>query len=222
MKQVRSLCFLFIAFFCVGCVANTQVRTQPEQGDPVAEFPRMCVGDTYTAIEYSATTTNRKDEFTYTVDKVNPDGSFDFIMTSKTDNRKERLLYNNDFQLIKWIDLRDGEIKPTSEPPSKPLKFPLFVGKKWKDHYKGKSVDDTYYEYTNTYFVTDYKKMSFDIGTYYVFRIEEKQWNHVWSPSAKPSTKIKYYSPKLKIVIKAIPSWRSNDYVIDASMKKCN
>lgn len=218
----KKLSILIALFLLGGCFAGTQIKLQPDPSVPVAEVPRYCLGDTYTSNGYSSTNILGKDTFTWTVENVNPDGSFQAIETSKGDGRRDQYVYNNQRQLVKWIDMKTGERKPVHDPPSKYLDFPLFVGKRWTDSYKGKSVSGAFFEYTNAYTVTEYTKIKVEAGEFEAFRIQKKQWNKVWSPSAKPAEEIYYYAPRAKVVIKSIPSWRIGHEIIDIHMTDCN
>lgn len=221
--NIYRLCLaIFCSILLSGCLAGTKVRTQPDPGDPTANFPKMCVGDTFTRKNFSGSTYDQREQFTYKVDKVNSDGSFEMLRNDQPTGDKHRLYYNNKYQSVKRIYLNTNKETISTQLEKRPLHFPLFVGKRWKSHYDGKSTEGTKYKYTNTYIVTAYKKLETPMGILDVFKISMKQWSDNWSPSSTPAEATLYYSPKLKHVVRFNPEWRKNDYTTKADVKTCN
>ena len=157
-SRLRSISLLIASSLLFsGCVAGVQVRESPNAGDPVADKPTYCVGDRWMNIAYSKT--NGKDNWEMKVVEVNGDGSYVVESTSETDHRRYSKHYDENFQLIKEINLETGELEPIPVSPIKRLDFPLFVGKRWTDEYFGSSIDGNEYLYKNTYTVTAFEKV---------------------------------------------------------------
>lgn len=222
MKKFYYFVQLSLVPLISGCIAGTVVRNSPDPGDPVANFPKYCVGDKIVGFGWSNDITGG-DTLTSVVEAVYDDGSFDTISTETKAAKKKFRKYNNKWQLISNKDLTAGKDLPLEDPPGKPLDFPLFVGKRWKDAYTGISVSGDKYDYKSTYTVTDYKEINTEAGKFMAFRIQQEQYNNMYAgSSSKPFEKIYYYAPDAKGIIKSIPSWRIGYEANLVDAKKCD
>jgi len=222
MGNISSCVIVFVSLTIAGCAGNSVVvRTEPNPGDPVANYPKYCVGDKIVGFGYSSKNTGG-DRYTQIVEKVHEDGGQDRLETTEKEKSKERWYVNNQGHWVSGKNLETGEDLPVAVHPAKTLDFPLFVGKQWKDSYEGKSVDGGKYTYKNTYTVTDYKKLKVDAGEFDVFRIEQIHFNTSGASSGKTSESIRYYAPAAKFTVKTIPSWRMGYEAETVDVKNCD
>ena len=201
-----------VAFFLSQCVTiDQEVRHDGKRIE--ADFPEMSVGDTWYTEGYSRK--HGSDKFRSKVIKVKRDGSF--IIEKKPEKDKDDsyyLYYNNQYRLVKKINIYTGEEVNIPNPPKIFLDFPLFVGKKWKDDYYGKSVDGSNYHYTNYYKVIDYEDKSTPAGSFKAFHI--KRLNKLVQAQSDTDQYIEHYwySPELKRIITSKPNWRAGSELI--------
>ncbi|MBW2005774.1 MAG: caspase family protein, partial [Deltaproteobacteria bacterium] len=195
MKKYITFIFLFffslVLFVSTGC-ETTPVRLSPLPGEPVAHLPKMMVGDTWVLTDWS-----RKhgiDTYTAKIVSVEPDGSFTVETKGEKSKKTQMLNYDNRARQI--------------NPPSKANRhdFPLFVGKKWSDKYYGKSIDGSYYHYENDYIVKKYETVVTKAGTFKAFKIFQRPY---LVETGSTATNEYWYSPEVKFVVKAKPSWKT-------------
>lgn len=216
-------CFLAVALlsFLPGCIATTVIRTAPNPGDPIANFPKYCVGDKIVGFGWSNDITSG-DTFTAIVENVYDDGSHDLVSSEIRSAKKKLYKKNDKWQVVAARDLTDEKDLPANNPPPNRLDFPLFVGKQWKDAYSGLAVSGIRFEYENTYTVTDFKEIEVEAGKFMAFRIDQEHFNTVYAGSEKPLNSIYYYAPDAKFIIKSIPSWRIGYEAQLVDIKKCD
>ena len=134
IKKYYTFIVLFfssvVIFFTSGCQTTPSKQT-PLPGEPVSNFPKMMVGDSWVKKEYSKkgiVTRNR------TIIETKSDGSF--VEEIKDDKgRTLHEYYNNRYQRVLSINVEKGSAVKIPKPPAKTLEFPLFVGKKWNDEF---------------------------------------------------------------------------------------
>lgn len=189
--QLRILlACLFPLYLFYGC-ETVQVRQEPLPGSPVAHAPKMVVGDSWTVKEY--TNKYKRDVVTIKIIKVESDGSYTVEKVRKEGGKR-------------WIRDYDSLSRRINPPEKKVLlNFPLFIGKKWKDKYLGKSTKGGYYNYKNTYIVKKYEKVNTKTGNFSAFKILQIQYNvnTNWQGRAEL-----WYAPEVKKIVKYRPSWR--------------
>lgn len=187
---------LLIMFSFFGC-ATTPVRLTPLPGDPVAKFPRMVVGDTWIYTGYSQK--HGIDTYTTKVTYVEQDGGFTVERKGKKNKKIKTYNYDN-----KGIQIN---------PPYKArlLNFPLFVGKKWSDKYRTKSIGGNYCNYKNDYIVKNYKTVSTRAGSFQAFKIFQRQYN---KDLGWRGTNAYWYAPEVKRIVKSNPSWMTGKELI--------
>lgn len=217
MKSKLAIFSLSSVIFLSGC-ASTTIRTAPNPGDPIANFPRYCIGDKIVGFGWSNDVTNG-DISTDIVEKVYDDGSYDIMSVATKTGKKTLTKKNNKWQTIAERDLTNQKDLPVGEPPPRKIDFPLFVGKQWKDSYKGMSVSGYTYSYQNTYTVTDYKEIEVDAGVFKAFRIFQEHSNE---SNPKKFDNVFYYAPEAKFIIKSIPSWRIGYEANKVDIKQCD
>jgi TolB-like protein len=192
---VQSLLFLSL----IGC-STTPVRDTPLPGEPVAEAPQMQVGDSWVVEGYSSKV--GKDIFTYKVIDVDSDGEFVFEESSDKTKNIAYIRFNKNFNRV---DDQYGTY----------LNFPLFVGKQWKDQYRGKATDGSYYNFRNTYKVVEFENIVTRAGKFLAFKILRNHYNITNSGTAR---EIYWYAPDVKYVVKSKPSWRIGHELISYSL----
>jgi hypothetical protein len=216
-KTHYNLAILFIlTIFIFGCETIPEGKKTPLPGEPVAYFPKMKVGDWWVLKMITRSQTLKQDIVHNKVINVSKDGSF--VIESKIEKvGTYRLFYNNKMQLIMGIEISTGNRMKTIDPPSKPLNFPLFVGKKWKEHFWGKSVSGRTYEYDNFYTVKSIEMVNTKAGTFKAFKIE--MINRIVN-TASSGTEIYWYSPEIKAIVKAKPSWKPGTELLSYNVVK--
>jgi TolB-like protein len=186
-------------FFTSGCQTSPGKQTYMP-GDPMSNFPKMMVGDSWKIKEFSKkgiVTRNR------TIIETKLDGSF---VEEVKDDKGVTLheYYNNRYQRVRSINVEKGFAVKIPKPPAKTLEFPLFVGKKWNDEFDAWDRDNILH-YSNEYIVDKYERINTKAGSFKAFKIimlrsiPEKKWKG----------KIEYwYSPEAKLIVRSIPNWR--------------
>ena len=205
-----------IATLLTGCIAGTPVREKPDAGDPIAERPKYCVGDSWTWDNLPA-----KDKLWYSeVTEYNDDGSYALIgYNPHKENKKYKYYEDANHKLYKKVNLNSGEELEIG-PDKNMLDFPLFIGKQWIVKYFGTSTNGNVNNYTNRHTVTNYEKLKTDsLGEIDVFRIVRV--HKLLRESTRQTTHTYFYSPELKIIVVSKPSWRSNRQVTNASVTNC-
>ena len=116
--------------------AAAGIETRPSGDGGSVEFPKMVVGDAWTldtafGLEH------------YKVIKVNSDGGFIIEKREEKTRITFQLHFDNEYRLIKKLDLEANQRHKIDEPPARYLDFPLYVGKKWEDKYYGWTLSRT-------------------------------------------------------------------------------
>ncbi len=192
---VQSLLFLLL----IGC-STTPVRDTPLPGDPVAEAPKMQVGDSWVSEGYSRHV--GKDTYHRKIIEVETDGSFVREVKEQKSGKKYYQRFENNYNIMET----EGILY---------LNFPLFVGKQWKDKYKGRATDGAYYNYRNTYKVVKIENILTKAGEFIAFKILRNHYNITKGGSDR---EIYWYAPDVKYVVKSKPSWRIGHELITYSL----
>lgn len=184
---------LFLAsvapFLSSGCETTQAVKKSPLPGDPVADFPKMTIGDSWMVSGYSQK--YGMDIYHRKVIEVEPDGAFLLEVKGEKGGRND-YRYNNRYERVGG----NGE---------KLLDFPLFVGKKWKDKYQDYSTSGVYSHYTNDYVVEKFETLDIKAGSFKAFRIKKYHYN---IDRNSRFTEDYWYSPEAKCIVRSLPSWR--------------
>jgi TolB-like protein len=193
---------LFISFGC-----QPHIRQSPLPGDPVAPFPKMMVGDSWVKSGYSFE--HGSDIYHVKVVQVESDGSFLLEVKGEKEAKPSYSRYNNKYEI-----LRDGGamIKDNVE---RVLDFPLFVGKKWKDKYRGRGTDGVYSDFLNDYVVDKYETVNTKAGSFKSFKIKRHHSNLTGRGYFFEEY---WYSPEGKCIVKSIPSWKYGSELISYSL----
>jgi len=203
IKKYYTFIFLFfssvVIFFTFGCQTTPSKQTSLP-GDPVSNFPKMMVGDSWVTKEFSKkgiVTRNR------TIIETKSDGSF--VEEIKDDKgRTLNEYYNNKYQRVISINVEKGSAVKIPKPPEKRLEFPLFVGKKWNDEFDGWSRKGVRH-FINEYVVDKYETINTKAGSFKAFKIirlgsiPKKSWK---------GKEEYWYSPEAKRIVRSIPDWR--------------
>jgi TolB-like protein len=207
-KFFKSIFLFFIPlalFFPFGCESTRAIRQSPLPGDPVADFPKVMVGDSFVISDYSSKFGT--DIYHIKVIQVESDGSFLLEVKGEKEAMPRHRRYNNKYE--PW-----GEEKGKVQ---RRLDFPLFIGKKWKDAYYGQGTDGRMYNYTNEYVVEKYETVSTKAGSFKSFKIKRYEYN----VQLKIQNIEEYwYSPEIKRIVKSTPSWKYGSELISYSLAK--
>ncbi|MFC1815569.1 hypothetical protein ACFL0M_06385 [Thermodesulfobacteriota bacterium] len=115
---------LLILMF-IGCATAPRKKEGPLPGEPVAEFPKLIVGDSWVVKVPSkkfGTDVSRS-----RVMKVNPDGSFIIENQFEKSKNKYHHYYYNKYERVKRVNQITGKYKVYAD--RRNLSFPLFIGK---------------------------------------------------------------------------------------------
>jgi TolB-like protein len=191
-KNLLALPFfiLLILFLSFGCQTTPDIKQSPLPGDPVANFPQMAVGESWMISEYSQKF--NRDVHHNKVIQVQSDGSFLLEVRGEKEGLSYRK-YDNKYERVR------------EKSSSKPLDFPLFIGKKWKVEYFDYSTSGKYARYVDEHVVEKYEIVNTEAGSFKSFKIKRSQHNidRNWRGSEEY-----WYSPEVKCIVKSVPSWR--------------
>jgi len=187
MYKIESLLVLLaicaLSAFQTGC-AYTSVKDEPLPGEPVADAPKMRIGDSWVRKGY--TYSSGHSTWSNKIVEVSEDGSF--VVELQHENKE------------KVINLRfDKNWTRDTEQAAKWITFPLFVGKKWSSRHRG-SGEERNYTFLSNYYVSNYESIKTSAGQFYAFKVVQKVrnvtlgrggWKHVYwySPEAKNTVK---------------------------------
>ena len=172
-------------FFILGCQA-TEVKKAPSQGDIVANYPKMVVGDSWTYKDYSKKM--GADIYMAKIAYVEKDGSYAIKVTGK----------KSGFTRVYNFDADHRQINPPVG--RRLLEFPLFIGKEWSAEFEGRSRSGERYKYKDTYKVKEYEKVKTEAGTVEAFKIRRTNRN-VNTNNSYPTDY--WYSPMVKLIVKS-------------------
>lgn len=203
IKKYYTFIVLFfssvVIFFTFGCQTTPSKQTSLP-GEPMSNFPKMMVGDSWVTKEFSKkgiVTRNR------TIIETKSDGSF--VEEIKDDKgRTLNEYYNNKYQRVISINVEKGSAVKIPKPPEKRLEFPLFIGKKWNDEFDAWKRGNIRH-FTNEYIVDKYERINTKAGSFKAFKIirlgsiPEKSWK---------GKEEYWYSPEAKRIVRSIPDWR--------------
>jgi TolB-like protein len=205
MRFFLTIFSLIVFFMLLGGCASTPVKEFPLPGEPVADFPKMQIGDSWSVEGYSRYVD--KDTYHRKIIEVSTDGSFVQEVNEEKRGNKYYQRFDNNYNRV------------GGEEGSLYLNFPLFVGKQWKDRYRGRSIDGSYYNYRNTYNVVAFEKVSTRAGIFDAFKIKRYHYN-ISTNQSVPDTENYWYAPDIKIVVKSIPSWRIGGELVSYSLSE--
>jgi uncharacterized caspase-like protein len=190
--RLISLGVLAILYSLWFCPAVPAAKTAPEPGEPVANFPRMTVGDQWVLKTFRGVRSCK-------VIEVKPDGGFTLEVTSGDGAVMWHHTYDSNYRLVGIENKTTGKTMKTPSPPAKHLDFPLFVGKKWEDEFYGLALDDSYRTFKNSYEVEKVEKVSTPAGEVSAFKIRRR---YTVDGGKKITDQYYWYSPELKITVK--------------------
>jgi TolB-like protein len=183
-----------------GCGTATTGKQAPLPNEPVAQFPKMIIGDKWVVklfIEDEGIITRNA-----TVIETEPDGSF--VLEIKDSNGRTLLWYlNNRHELVRGVNVTKGApIKLSSSPPKR-LEFPLFVGKKWSDEFDAPAKSGGFVHITNKYMVEAFETVTTEAGSFKAFKIMKHQQH----PRRGLRKEEYWYAPEAKYIVKSVPEW---------------
>ena len=159
--KLSILFFISFALFSFSGCETTPVRQEPPSNAPVAYFPKMVFGDTWTTREYHQDAKGFREIFHRKVVEVGQDGSFVIELTGEKTGKHQYVYYNNKYQATKKKALTTPML----------LNFPLYTGKRWKCQYWGYSVDGHKYDYEYKCSVVKYERVTTEAGSFDAFKI---------------------------------------------------
>ncbi len=185
------------------CETPAAAQQPPLPRQPLANFPKMVVGDSWVLEGHSWT--YGMDTFREKIVKVDDDGGFVMEVAGEKEGVRHRY-YDKNYQVIKVIKIPEGTQFRIPVPPEKRIEFPLFVGKKWKDEYVyGVPSEKKSRRYINESIVENYETVETRGGTFQAFKIVKRYQS--------PETNWKgintyWYAPEVKREIKSIRDYR--------------
>lgn len=189
-----ALTAMFLLLFMSGCGAK--VRTAPEHGDPIANFPKIEVGDLWVEEVDN-------DVVQLRVVTVFPDKGFLVERKSQSTGAINRITFDDGFRITK-VDpntIRRGTASSVGTvAPSmidRPyLNFPLFVGKKWEEE-----INEGGQPMHVEYLVDKFDQISTTAGKISAFRINAR----FSTLKTGISEDTYWYSPQVKFFVKRNP-----------------
>ncbi len=194
LKKYSQLYFLLLAsaalFFSIRyeLVQAAPKFAHPE--DPIANFPKMTVGDSWMTSEFSRK--YGKDIYHKKVIEVKPDGAFLLEVKGEKGGLSFHR-YNNRYERVR------------ERSSAKFLNFPMFVGKKWKVEYKWPSQSGVYNRFVDDHVVEKYETINTKAGSFKSFKIKRIQYN---VDRNRKGLEEYWYSPEAKCIVRSNPSWR--------------
>ena len=202
-KKYHTFIVLFfssVVIFFASEGQTTPNKQAPLPGEPVANFPKMMVGDSWVTKGFSKKGIVKRNR---TIIEVKSDGSFvEEVKDDKGRTRNDH--YNNKYQLIESINVKKGSGRKIPKPPGKSLDFPLFVGKKWNDEYDAWTRKG-FRHFTSEYSVKKYETVNTKAGPFMAFKIIRIRYI---PKSGQRGKHVYWYSPEAKRIVKSIPDWR--------------
>jgi len=190
----RKIVILFFALLSVSLVGPSIQAQQgaPLPGEPAANSPQMTAGD-----QWVLNTTGGL-RFHSVID-VKSNGAFVVEVKNKEGVILWHRYHDKDYRVLKTNYLTPVEKAKLEAPWEKVLNFPLFIGKKWEDEYRGTGADDTPRIYRNSYEVEKIEMVDTPVGTFSAFKIHR---NFSATGIKKNQDQYYWYAPEVKIVIK--------------------
>jgi uncharacterized caspase-like protein len=187
-----SLALLALLYPLVFCSAALSAKTAPLPGEPVADAPRMTVGEQWVFKTHRGIRSHK-------VIEVKPDGSFTWEVMTGDGSVTWHHFYDSSHRLVGIENKTTGKTMKTPSPPAKILNFPMFTGKKWEDEFYGLALDDTFKTFKNSYEVEKVEKVSTPAGEVSAFKIHRR---YTVDGGRKNLDQYYWYSPELKVTVK--------------------
>jgi TolB-like protein len=185
------------------CKTPPVAQQTPLPRQPLAQFPKMVVGDSWIFKGHSYRFGS--DTFQQKVIKVEEDGGFVLEVTGEKEGIRHRF-YDKEYRHIKEIKIPEGTQFRTPVPPEKRLEFPLFVGKRWKDEYVWWSpIDKKNFHFSNDSIVEKYEAVETKGGVFQAFKIVKKYHN---IETKWKGINTYWYAPEVKREVKSIRDYR--------------
>lgn len=143
---------------------------------------------------------------THSVIEVKPDGSFVVEVKNKEGTALWRRHYDRGYRMLKTDFLAPADKAKSEAPWERALNFPLYVGKKWQDEYKGMGADEVPRHYQNSYEVEKIETVTTPAGTFSAFKIHR---NFIATGLQKSQDQYYWYAPDAKVVVKL---WHVGDF----------
>lgn len=196
----KTLRFIIImAFFAIGpvlfiCPSVQAQKQAPLPGEPVAYPPQMVVGEQWVLKTHRGLRS-------YQVIDEKPDGGFIVEVKNEEGLVLWHRHFDRDYQILGTNFLILGEKSKPGAPWEKALDFPLFIGKKWQNEFRGEGADGISRTFKNTWEVEKVEMVETPVGTFNSFKIHRN-----FSASGMRQNRDQYYwySPEMKIVIKLL------------------
>jgi len=144
--------------------------------------------------------------------EVGSNGEFTIESRNEEGSNLVHQFFDNNYRLIKEINVVTGTHSRIPDPPVLKLNFPLFVGKEWYDETLAvTALTGSIYHFKNSYAVEKFETISTKAGDFKAVKILSKQLA-VETQHNYNSTY--WYSPDLKIVIKEEPSYKKKSELL--------
>ena len=192
----RKTVIFFFALLSVSLVGPPIQALQgaPLPVEPPANSPQMTAGDQWVL------NTTRGLRFHRVID-VKSNGAFVVEVKNKEGVILWHRYHDKNYRVLKTDYLTPVEKAKLEAPWEKVLNFPLFIGKKWEDEYRGTGADDTPRSYKNSYEVEKIEMVDTPVGTFSAFKIHR---NFSATGIKKNQDQYYWYAPEVKIVIKLV------------------
>jgi len=196
--KAASVFLVFWSLLSTGLPLHAQ--QQPAlHAESSVEFPQMAVGDQWVL-------TTHRGLRSHSVIEVKPDGSFVVEVKNKEGDALWHRHYDRGYRILKTDLLAPAEKAKSEAPWERVLNFPLFVGKKWQDEYKGMGADEVPRHYQNSYEVQKIETVTTPAGTFSAFKIHR---NFSATGLQKNQDQYYWYAPDAKVVVKL---WHVGDF----------
>jgi hypothetical protein len=164
------------------------MKTTPLAGDPVAQFPKMKVGDKYTFV------ISGMDQEVWEVTSVNSDGSFVLRVTSGGSAARQEIKVDNSYRLISDERTMLGNIK---------IDFPLFPEKRWSYTYVGEDFGGRQVTWIFDYHIVGYETVQMSTGPVQVFKIAYRRssMNSSFVGSFQNIDGELWYAPDIRMIV---------------------
>jgi uncharacterized caspase-like protein len=198
--SMHKAAIVFLALLSVlsaSPVLHAQQAALP--GESTVDFPHMAVGDQWVLMTH-------RGPRSHSVTEVKPDGSFVVEVKNKEGMVIWHRHYDRGYRILKTDLLAPAEKAKSEAPWERVLNFPLYVGKKWQDEYKGMGADEVPRHYRNSYEVQKIETVTTPAGTFSAFKIHR---NFTATGLQKNQDQYYWYAPDAKVVVKL---WHLGDF----------
>lgn len=199
------LVIVFSFFLIVGCSNRYMANQLPPSGAVIIGKPKYNAGEKWIETMQDMISGAHTEHITKVV-SANGDGSYETTIEIPEYNRKMKNYYDKDGYLLAVENIVGDQEYPVRRPPFRPIEFPIWVGKKWKNEtYLSWNVKgQRYYKYKSYCEVEKYEEVETQAGSFMAYRIKRLTIN---LSTQGRSTAVFWYSPEIKYIIKGKKSF---------------